>query len=221
MQKANISIYTDRRRPSNVVLPMCHSRRAVTSPRHFSDEVDNRRSPCRREPEFGSAAHSRCYFPAAFGAAGPGAQADRPAASYYYREMYLPQLTTGPSAVAWAPDSSSLVYSMAGSLWRQKLDSTVAEQLTAGPGYDYQPDCSPDGRWVVYASYAKDAVELWALNLETRQYAAAHAGRRGQRRATFFTRWQAGRFRFHIVQRAFSHFCRGNFAMANLPTCNA
>ncbi len=89
--------------------------------------------------------------------------------SYYYREMYLPQLTTGPSAVAWAPDSRTVVYSMAGSLWRQKLDSTVAEQLTAGPGYDYQPDCSSDGRWVVYASYAKDAVELWALNLETRQ----------------------------------------------------
>ena len=89
--------------------------------------------------------------------------------SYYYREMYLPQLTTGPSAAAWSPDSRSLVYSMAGSLWRQKLDSTVAEQLTAGPGYDYQPDCSSDGRWVVYASYAKDAVELWALDLETRQ----------------------------------------------------
>ena len=58
---------------------------------------------------------------------------------------------------------------MAGSLWRQKLDSTVAEQLTDGPGYDYQPDCSSDGRWVVYVSYAKDAVELWALDLETRQ----------------------------------------------------
>src|SRR5207248_10289442 len=25
--------------------------------------------------------------------------------SYYYREMYLPQLTTGPSAVTWAGDS--------------------------------------------------------------------------------------------------------------------
>jgi TolB protein len=87
---------------------------------------------------------------------------------YYFREMYLPQLTTGPSAVTWAPDSRSLVYSMAGSLWQQKLDSTVAEQLSAGPGYDYQPDCSPDGRWVVYASYAKDAVELWVLNLETK-----------------------------------------------------
>ena len=58
---------------------------------------------------------------------------------------------------------------MAGSLWKQKLDSFDAEQLTAGPGYDYQPDCSSDGRWVVYSSYAKDAIELWALNLETGQ----------------------------------------------------
>jgi TolB protein len=88
---------------------------------------------------------------------------------YYFREMYLPQLTTGPSAVAWSPDSRSVVYSMAGSLWQQKLDSTVAGQLTAGPGYDYQPDCAPDGRWVVYASYANDVVELWALNLETKR----------------------------------------------------
>jgi len=88
---------------------------------------------------------------------------------YYYREMYLPQVTTGPSSVAWSPDSRFVVYSMAGSLWRQKLDSTAAEQLTAGPGYDYQPDWSPDGRWVVYASYAKDAIELWSLDLETKR----------------------------------------------------
>ncbi len=86
---------------------------------------------------------------------------------YYYREMYLPQLTSGPSSVAWLPDSRTLVYSMAGSLWKQNLDSPVAEQLTAGPGYDYQPDCSPDGRWIVYSSYGKDAIELWALSLVT------------------------------------------------------
>src|ERR1700685_1650995 len=84
---------------------------------------------------------------------------------YYYREMYLPQLTTGPGSVAWSPDSRTLVYSMAGSLWKQKLDWSVAEQLTAGPGYDYQPDCSSDGHWVVYSSYANDAIELLALNL--------------------------------------------------------
>jgi len=88
---------------------------------------------------------------------------------YYFREMYLPQLTTGPSAAAWSPDSKTLVYSMAGTLWLQKLDSTATEQLTDGPGYDYQPDWSGDGRWIVYAKYWKDAVELWAIDLETRQ----------------------------------------------------
>jgi dipeptidyl aminopeptidase/acylaminoacyl peptidase len=89
--------------------------------------------------------------------------------SYYYREMYLPQLTTGPSSVAWTPDSRFLVYSMGGSLWRQREDTTAAEQLTSGPGYDYQPDCSPDGRWVAYVSYAKDAIELWALDLQSKK----------------------------------------------------
>ncbi len=88
---------------------------------------------------------------------------------YYFREMYLPQLTTGPSSVAWMPDSQSLVYSMAGTLWKQNLGSDEAEQLTAGPGYDYQPDVSPDGRWVVYSSYCKDALELWAMDLSTKQ----------------------------------------------------
>ena len=92
--------------------------------------------------------------------------------AYYFREMYLPQLTTGPNSVAWSPDSKSLVYSMAGSLWLQKADSEEAEQLTAGPGYDYQPDWSSDGRWIVYAKYDKSAIELWALDLESRQ---AHA----------------------------------------------
>ena len=84
---------------------------------------------------------------------------------YYFREMYLPQLTSGPSAAAWSPDSRSLVYSMAGSLWRQETGSTKAEQLTAGPGYDYQPDCSADGRWMVFARYDHDAIELWSLDV--------------------------------------------------------
>lgn len=88
---------------------------------------------------------------------------------YYYREMYLPQLTTGPSSVAWSADSRSLIYSMAGTLWRQALDSGTAEQLTSGPGYDYQPDCSSDGRWVAYVTYHHDAIELWALDLEKMQ----------------------------------------------------
>jgi TolB protein len=96
---------------------------------------------------------------------------------YYFREMYLPQLTTGPSAAAWSPDSRWLVYSMSGSLWRQEINSTAAEQLTAGPGYDYQPDWSGDGRWIVYATYDRDAIELWALDITNMQsYQLTHGG---------------------------------------------
>jgi Tol biopolymer transport system component len=91
---------------------------------------------------------------------------------YYYREMYLPQLTGGPSSLAWTPDSATLIYSMAGSLWRQRLGESAAKQLTAGEGYDYQPDCSPDGRWVIFTSYRGEALELWVLDLES---GATHA----------------------------------------------
>ncbi|HXM39337.1 MAG TPA: CehA/McbA family metallohydrolase [Gemmatimonadales bacterium] len=85
--------------------------------------------------------------------------------AYYWREMYVPQATSGPSSAAWSPDGTELIYSMQGSLWRQRIGSGVAEQLTTGPGYDYQPDWSPDGRLVVFARYARDAIELALLDL--------------------------------------------------------
>ena len=97
------------------------------------------------------------------------AEADWPPHPYYFREMYLPQLTTGPGSVAWSADSKAVVYSMAGSLWQQNVQSDSAIQLTVGPGYDYQPDWSHDGRWIVYARYDRDMVALWALDTVTMQ----------------------------------------------------
>ena len=86
---------------------------------------------------------------------------------YYFREMYLPQLTSGPSSLCWSPDGRELVYSMQGSLWRQAIDSDVATQLTSGRGYDYQPDWSPDGKQVVFVRYDGKAMELYVLDVES------------------------------------------------------
>jgi len=84
---------------------------------------------------------------------------------YYWREMYVPQVTSGPSAISWSPDGQELVYAMQGTLWRQRLGSGVANQITNGPGYDYQPDWSPDGRFIAFARYARDAIELQLLEI--------------------------------------------------------
>jgi TolB protein len=125
---------------------------------------------------FGPAFFFGCVLGACAQAAPVVPQIDLPHA-YYYHEMYLPQLTAGPSGLAWSPDAHELVYSAAGSLWRQRIDSTVAVQLTDGPGDDYQPDWSPDGRSIVYASRQQGALELWRLDLESgRRQQLTHEG---------------------------------------------
>ena len=90
--------------------------------------------------------------------------------SYYWRELYLPQLTTGPSSLSFMPDGKSLIYSMAGSLWRQEIGSDQAIELThPNSAYDYQPDISRDGRSVLFSRYDGNSIELWRLDLETGQ----------------------------------------------------
>jgi TolB protein len=99
--------------------------------------------------------------------------------SYYWRELYLPQLTTGPSSASFVPGGKTLIYSMGGSLWRQAIGSNEAVELThPRAAYDYQPDVALDGGSVVFSRYNGDAVELWRLDLRARQeqqMTSAHA----------------------------------------------
>jgi len=93
------------------------------------------------------------------------AQVDLPH-SYYWRELYIPQLTTGPSGASFTPDGKSLIYSMGGSLWRQAIGADEAVELThSRAAYDYQPDVAPDGKSVVFSSYNGTGIELWRLEL--------------------------------------------------------
>lgn len=95
---------------------------------------------------------------------------------YYFREMYLPQATSGPAAPAWSPDGRWLVFSMAGSLWRQRVEGTTAEQLTDGPGDDHQPDWAPDGRSIVFTRHDGQAMELMRLDPESGAVTALTSG---------------------------------------------
>lgn len=88
--------------------------------------------------------------------------------SYYWRELYLPQLTTGPSSASFMPDGETLLYSAQGSLWRQALASDSAVEIThAVRAYDYQPDVARDGSGVVFVRYDGNAIELWWLDFAT------------------------------------------------------
>jgi len=96
---------------------------------------------------------------------------------YYWRELYIPQLTTGPSSVAFTPSGDELVYAMDGSLWRQKIGDGKAVELThAAGGYDHQPDVTPDGRAVVFTRYDGKSFELWRLDLGTGREQALTSG---------------------------------------------
>lgn len=99
--------------------------------------------------------------------------------SYYWRELYLPQLTTGPSSVSFMPDGKTLIYSMGGTLWRQVIGTGDAVELThPHAAYDYQPDVASDGSAVVFSRYNGGAIELWRLDLATgheQQLTSAHA----------------------------------------------
>ncbi len=121
---------------------------------------------------------------------------------YYYREMYLPQVTSGPSDAAWSPDGKELVYAMQGSLWRQRVGSREAVQLTDGPGYDSEPDWSPDGRHILYTSYRDDALEIRVLDARRRNLAGSGRKRRREPRRALVPGRLARRLRVHRVPGA-------------------
>ncbi|MBC7985341.1 MAG: PD40 domain-containing protein, partial [Sphingomonadaceae bacterium] len=141
--------------------------------------------------------------------------------NYYWREMYVPQLTSGPSSLAWSPDGRALVYSMQGRLWRQEIGSREATQLTSGPGYDYQPDWSPSGETIVFSRYHDDAIELWTLDLasgEARELTRNHGVNLEARwspdggRIAFVSTYATGRFRIFIASMT------GDFAPRQFST---
>jgi Tol biopolymer transport system component len=50
-------------------------------------------------------------------------------------------------------------------VWRMDLDGNSTEQLTSSVLQDSPPDCSPDGRWVIYSSEGQEK-GIWKVSIE-------------------------------------------------------
>ncbi|MGA8027270.1 MAG: protein kinase [Bryobacteraceae bacterium] len=76
-----------------------------------------------------------------------------------------------PSAV---PAGSEVIYSSncgAGgddfNLWSADLLTGRRKQLTSGSNYDYQPDVSRDGKWIVYTSWPSSVPSIWKIPMKS------------------------------------------------------
>ena len=126
--------------------------------------------------------------------------------NYYWRELYIPQLTTGPSSVAFLPDGQSVVYSMGGSLWKQQVESERSHRAHASrtARYDYQPDVSQ--RWQerrVQPLRRQRGSSCGELDLTSGREQAAHQQWRRQSRAAPVARWLAARVGLDRRHRTF------------------
>jgi len=57
---------------------------------------------------------------------------------------------------ATSPDGSRLVFHAAGHLWTKSLPDGTPRRLTNESRFEYEPDFSPDGRWIVYSAFHDD-----------------------------------------------------------------
>ncbi len=81
--------------------------------------------------------------------------------------------TRESSRGAWSPDDRAVAFNSdragAMNLWLYRLDDRSMEQLTRGPGGDFQPSWRPDGRSLAFFSARNGNPGIWTLDLATRE----------------------------------------------------
>jgi Tol biopolymer transport system component len=81
--------------------------------------------------------------------------------------------TRESSRGAWSPDDRAVAFNSNRSgemnLWLYRFDGDALEQLTRGPGGDFQPSWCPDGRSLAFFSARNGNPGIWTLDLESRE----------------------------------------------------
>ena len=82
--------------------------------------------------------------------------------NYYWRELYIPQLTTGPSSVAFMPSGDELIYSMAARCGGKRSARTMPANLRTRPGGLRSPArCRAGWRQRRLHALRRQGFELW------------------------------------------------------------
>ena len=67
---------------------------------------------------------------------------------------------------AISPDGKTVAFVYQGDIWLVPATGGEATQLTTNPAHDTEPRWSPDGKWVIFASYREGQKDLWAVSTE-------------------------------------------------------
>ena len=67
-----------------------------------------------------------------------------------------------------SPDGDRLAFTALDRLWVANANGSNPRQLTAAAGGEYFPAWSPDGRWIAYTTWQRDAGHLWKVRADGR-----------------------------------------------------
>ncbi|MBR5704239.1 MAG: PD40 domain-containing protein [Bacteroidales bacterium] len=67
---------------------------------------------------------------------------------------------------AISPDGSTVAFVYQGDIWLVPAAGGEATQLTTNPAHDTEPLWSPDGKYIIFASFREGQKDLWAISTE-------------------------------------------------------
>ncbi len=67
---------------------------------------------------------------------------------------------------AISPDGNTVAFVYQGDIWLVPAKGGEAVQLTTNPAHDTEPRWSPDGKYVIFASYREGQKDIWAVSTE-------------------------------------------------------
>ncbi|WP_113635383.1 amidohydrolase family protein [Nubsella zeaxanthinifaciens] len=78
-------------------------------------------------------------------------------ALHFDQQVYQPEFTAKMiRQLTTSPDGKTVVFNAAGFLYKKDLPNGVPERLTNGMDFEFEPDFSPDGKFVVYTTWSDE-----------------------------------------------------------------